>query len=121
MTEPEQQEPIVMDQYVDLVKRWREATKARIGWAKIEEELKEQVDKLLGDRDHGSINGEEAVLRRWEDRFATARFRKEHPELARFFEREVTVREVDVDMIRRTRPDLYRQYQTAKLLNKFGG
>lgn len=121
MTEPEQLEPVAMDQYVDLVKRWREATKARIGWGKIEEDLKEQIDKLLGDTNSGTINGEEAVLRRWEDRFATARFKKENPELARFYEREVTVREIDVDMIQRTRPDLYREYQTAKLLNKFDG
>jgi hypothetical protein len=121
MTEPEQTTPVPMDQYVDLVKRWREATKARMGWTKIEEEIKAEIDKILGDRNEATINGETAVERRWEERFATARFKKEDPDTARFFEHEVTKREIDVDMIRRTRPDLYKQYQTSKLINKFDG
>lgn len=111
--------PVPMDQYVDLFKRWQEATKARMGWAKIEAQIKEEINNLLGATDVGLINGEEAVLRRWEDRFATGEFRKKDPETARFFETEKTVRVIDVDLIKLTRPELYRQYQTSKLINKF--
>lgn len=121
MNAPVEQEPLAIDQYVDLMRRWREATKARIGWAKIEEQIKEEVDKLLGDIDRGTINGEEAVERQRINRFATGDFRKNDPELARFFEHEVTVREIDVDLIKKTRPDIYKRYQVIKLLNKFDG
>lgn len=119
MNAPIEQEPLAIDQYVDLMRRWREATRARIGWAKIEEDIKAEIEKLLGEIDKGTINGEEVVERQRINRFATGEFKKAEPELARFYEHEITVREIDVDMIKRTRPDIYKQYQVTKLLNKF--
>lgn len=110
---------VAMDEYVDLVRRWREATKARLGWTKIEEDLKLQIEKILGEQDKGLINGEEAVVRERINRFGLGEFKKAEPELARFFEHEVTVREIDVELIKRTRPDIWERFQVTRLLNKF--
>jgi len=121
MTESTEATSVAMDQYVDLVKRWREATKARMGWAKIEEDIKAEIDKILADSDQATINGQIAVERRRENRFAMGEFKRRDPEMARYFEVERTVRTIDVDLIKSTRPDLYKEYQVVKLINKFDG
>ena len=120
MTDQEPQ-PLALDEHIDLLRRWRQATKARLGWAKLEEELKEQIDKLLGDTNSGTINGEEAVVRQRINKFAAGKFAEQEPEMARFFEHEVTVREIDVALLKLTRPDLYKKYQVIVMSNKFDG
>lgn len=50
-------------------------------------------------------------------RFAGAKFTREQPELAKFYMFPVTKEELDVELIKRTKPDLYTQYQVRQLVN----
>jgi hypothetical protein len=120
MTEPIET-PIALDQHVDLLRRLNEATKARMGWAKIEADLKEQLAKLLGDAYEGTVNGERAFERKPIDQFNTTNFKKEEPDQAKFYTRTKEVEVIDIDLIKRTNPDMYHRFQTIKLINHFEG
>jgi hypothetical protein len=120
LTKPDMDQ-VALDQYVDLLRRLNEATKARLGWAKIEGDLKEQIAKLLGDAEQGTVNGELAFERKPIAQFNTTNFKKDEPDQAKFYTRKKEVEVIDVDLIRQTNPDLYTRYQTVKLINHFEG
>lgn len=119
MSEPET--PVAIDEHVDLLRRLKQATKARQGWEKIEADLKQQIAKLLGDAETATVNGELAFERKPVNQFNTTNFKREEPDMARFYTRTKQVEVIDVELIKTTAPDLFQRFQTVKLINHFDG
>jgi hypothetical protein len=116
-TEPTKVE---LDAHVDLLRRLTEAQNAAKAWTSIANGLRDQIEKLIGDAEVGTVNGEEALTFSWVDSFRSTDFKKQQPDLYRRYEVDTTVRKLDVDWLKRTQPELYREYQTRRFVNKFG-
>lgn len=121
MTDGEQTtpEPVLLDAEVDLLRRYTEAKKAKEAWGKIEEQLRGELEKLLGDAEEATVNGQTVVTWPRTNTFQKAEFKKAEPELYRFYEVDKMVKDLDLDMLKRTRPEIFRQYQSRRFTNKF--
>lgn len=95
----------------------QDADKAAAALKKVEQNLERQITNLLGSTNIGRINGETVIEWTRDDRFAHARFAEEEPDLARQFMVRRTKEELDVELVRRMRPDIWARYQTRRLLN----
>lgn len=75
------------------------------------------LSKVFGDATEGYLDGR-LVLRRVEtSQFASARFAKEHPDLAKQFETAEVVYKIDVDNLEKAEPDLFKSYLTTRWYN----
>lgn len=108
-------ESIPMDPYVRLLAEERECADAIKWWTKRRELVKEQLTKLLGDAEVGTVNGEQVVFYEYQDRFNSTEFRKKYPDLFRVYSREVTKTEFDAAWLKSVRPDLYREFQVRPM------
>lgn len=62
----------------------------------------------------GCLDGQRVFSYQGIDRFAAKRFQDEMPELAQHFLVTRTVEEIDVDFLRKARPDLYDKYRARQ-------
>jgi len=116
---PVSPEPVKLDAQVDLLKRYTEAKAAKEAWSKIEEQLRSELEKLLGDAEEATVNGATAITWARTNTFQTAEFKKREPELHRIYEEDKVVRALNVERLRLTRPEIFRQYQSRRFVNKF--
>lgn len=95
-----------------------QAAKQALGyWVDHIEAFKEKVRAeavKTGDRSI-TVGGREVFTHTPIAQFATKRFEKEDAELAEQYKRPVTVIKVDVELIKRTNPALYAEYQVYRL------
>lgn len=94
-------------QALDVAKRAKEEA----------DQIGDQVAALVGNNTLITFKGRSILTYRPVNRFAGAKFTREQPELAQFYMFPVTKEELDVDLIRRTKPDLYQQYQVRSMIN----
>lgn len=118
-TDDEPEMIVPLDQHVDLLRRYTEAKKAKDGWAKIEEQLRKELEHLIGDAETATVNGEPAVTWSRTTTFQTGEFKKAEPELHQLYQMDKVVQVLDVDWLRKTRPDVYRRFQSRRFVNKF--
>jgi hypothetical protein len=116
---PVSPEPVKLDTQVDLLRRYTEAKAAKEAWAKIEELLRGELETLLGDAEEATVNGVTAVTWARTNTFQKAEFQRAEPELYRIYEEDKVVRALNVERLRLTRPEIFRQFQSRRFVNKF--
>lgn len=113
-----------LDDYADLVKQEREADRMR-SWhereakryAEVRDQIREALTKVLPAGVEGLVNGVPTISWMRTEGFASARFTREHPDLAEMVSVPVTRSVLNVERLRQMRPDVYAEYQVAKWKN----
>lgn len=116
--EPEVKE---LDQHVKILADMRECKNTIDFWTKRWEELKTQMAEIMGDAEVGTVNGEVALTFHKTERFSSGEFRKKYPDMYKFYTREVTTERFDEKWFRTTRPELWEEFQSRSMLNKWEG
>lgn len=111
--------PVAMEQYVKLLAEERECANNIKWWKERREKVQAAIAKHLGDAEVGTVNGVEAVTYHYRQQFNSSEFKKKYPNLYHVYSREVTETKLDVEWLRTSRPDLYREFQTRVLNVKY--
>jgi hypothetical protein len=106
---------LALDNYVPLLAEIVECQNMVDFWEKRLKRLKEGLGALLGEAHNGTVNGEQAVAYEPVNRFNTTAFRRQYPNLWRAYVHTVSKEELDVEMLRLSRPDLYAEFQVRPL------
>ncbi len=119
--EPKVKEPKTrpLDAYVDKLSDYREAQKMIAFWKGRLEDIKAELAGVMKDSEVGTVDGKPVLFYEYQERFQGAEFKKAMPDTARFFTREVVHKELDVDWLRQSRPDLYEQFKVRAMRNTF--
>jgi hypothetical protein len=108
-----------IDRHVDRLADYKEAQRMIEFWKKRLDSIKAEFVEILGDFTVGTVNGEEVLFYEPKEQFQGAEFKKDYPDMARLYTREVVKKELDTQWLRQERPDLWRQYQTRAMRNTF--
>lgn len=108
-----------LDVYADLLKNDAECSNMIKFWTQQRDLVRAQLKELMGVNEVGTVNGQEVFFYQYQDRFNTAEFKKQYPNLYRAYMHTVTKEEVDVEMLKQSRPDIYRQFQVRAVRNVF--
>ena len=80
-----------------------------------QDQLAAEIKAEAGGDTELTVNGKKVGGYDWIDKFPAQRFIKDHPELAEQFMVIRAEHVLDEALLRRTLPDLYRNYQTRQL------
>ena len=106
---------VELDEHVALIDRYKKAKQAAAYWAGEIESLRDALLALMGDAEVATVNGDKVLLAKPIDSFNESAFRKANPDLHKLYVREVPVERLDVELLKRARPDVYAQYQVRPL------
>lgn len=114
-------EEIVMslDAHVPKLRKLAEASDNVRFWKAEYERLKAEMDKLMGDATVGTVDGEQVLTYRYEERFRGGEFRKRYPDTYKSFVTSVTEEKFDLDGFRLLRPDLYEAFRVRAMKNTY--
>jgi hypothetical protein len=112
-------EPVTLDAFVTELAKYNECTKAIKYWTEERDRVVALLTERLGEAEEGTVAGQVVFTYRRKDGFNSTRFKKDHPDLARMYTRTVEKLEFDADWFKRTRPELFREYQTRSVRNEF--
>lgn len=116
--QPEEQ-TAALDEYVIVLEAWHE-TSQQIKKLKAQEETyKALLAKVMGDATVGTVDNQPVVYFRPIESFNSGDFKKKYPDTYRFFVHEVTKKEFDKDLLRRTRPELWEEFQTRPMKSSY--
>lgn len=117
---PQPEERVVdLDEYLPVLEAWYEATlEIKDLQAKIDQ-YKALLGKIMGDATIGRVDGQPVVTFRPIESFNSSDFRKKYPDTYRFFVHEVTEKRFDKDLLRRTRPELWEEFQTRPMKSSY--
>lgn len=114
---PAEPERKALDAYVDKLAGLRECSTMLTFWADRKEKLQKELAEVLGDAEVGTIKGEDVLFYKYKDSFRGGDFKKEMPDTARFYTREVSQKVLDVEWLKMQRPELYEQYRVRAMRN----
>lgn len=104
-----------IDAHEELVTRFLLCRDNARYWEKEKEEAKAALEQLLGEAEVAKLKGRAVLTYAPINGFNETRFKKEHPDLHKFYMRPVEVDKFDRDLFERTRPELYAEYQTRQM------
>ena len=104
-----------IDAHEELVTRFLLCRDNARYWEKEKALAQEALEELLGDAEVAKIKGREVLTYARIDAFNEGKFKKEHPDLWKFYLHPVEVERFDREIFSRTRPELYAQYQTRQM------
>jgi hypothetical protein len=110
---------IALDAHVSKLKKLTEASDNIKFWKGQYEKLKAELDEIMGDATIGTIDGQEILTYRYEERFRGADFRKMYPDTYRTFVTEVVEKKFDLNLFRASRPELYEEFRVRAMKNKW--
>jgi len=111
--------PVALDEFVLVLDAWAEATR-KIKELNIEiDKYKSLLAKQMGDATVGTVDGVKVVTFAPIDGFNSTDFKKQYPETARFYTREVTKVEFDKEALKHSKPDLYKEFQTRPMKSTY--
>lgn len=84
-------------------------------WAKEKALAQDALEDLLGDAQVAKLKGREVLTYAPINAFNEGLFKKEHPDLHKFYTRLVEVEQFDRESFERTRPEIYAEYQTRQM------
>lgn len=116
----QEQAHLPLDEHVELLEAREEAWLARDAWDKRLKEIDKELQDLIGDA-AGTFQGAEVVTYNKIARISESRFRAEQPEMAQHFTVPRVTEVIDLDRLRRTRPDLYGKYQVRQMRFNYQG
>lgn len=118
--EPQAPEVTVeLDAHVKTLAKLSEASDNITFWKRQYDKLKAELDELMGDATVGTVDGQEVLTYRYEDRFRGGDFKKMYPDTYRTFVTEVTEKKFDLELFKASRPDLYGQFRVRAMKNKW--
>ena len=107
--------PVPMDEFVTLLAEERECYAAIKWWEQRQALIKRRLAQILGDRTVGTVNGEAVITYEYQDRLNTSALKKDNPNMYQMYSREITSTQLDVDWLKRARPDLAKEYQVRTM------
>jgi hypothetical protein len=111
-------DPYATEPVVELdptkVKRWVEARENAEAWQKIADQLKSELMAEIGDAHAGKVGDEKVITYRPSAKYAEARLRKDHADLAQHFMRDRLETYFDMDAFAKRHPDIAAQYQVRQ-------
>lgn len=110
---------IALDAHVSKLKKLTEASDNIAFWKRQYEKLKTELDEIMGEATVGTIDGQEVLTYRYEERFRGADFRKMYPDTYRTFVTTVTEKKFDLDLFKASRPELYEEFRVRAMKNKW--
>lgn len=118
-TEGAVQKSVPLDSYVPLLDEIKECQRMEAFWKERLARLRTSLAGIMGSAEIGTVNGEEAVTYEPTARFNGSAFKKQYPNLSKAFMHTVEKSEWDLDLLRKSRPDLYAQFQVRPILVKY--
>jgi hypothetical protein len=107
-------------EHAELLATHKKCAQNEAFWKKEKERAAERLQALMGESGtEGVIDGKEVLTYEYTDRMRTADFKKAHPDLYEAYTDEVTKLEFNVESFKRNRPDIYHEFQSRSLINKF--
>lgn len=106
---------VALDADITLVAEYRTAKKALDYWKKEIERLKGMLTELIGDAETATLDDEPIFTYKPINSFNEGEFKKTDPELHKLYMREVRREELDIELLKRARPDVYARYQVRPL------
>lgn len=106
---------VALDPYAQLITDILECQDMLTYWRGREAQLKAALGAIMGNVHNGTLNGEPAVVYAPVNRFNATEFKRVLPNMARVYTHPVTKEELDVEMIKKARPDLYAQFQVRPM------
>lgn len=117
---PAPEEKIIeLDAHVSKLQKLTEASDNIKFWKGQYEKLKAEFDEIMGDATVGTVDGQEILTYRYEERFRGADFRKMYPDTYRTFVTEVVEKKFDLQLFKASRPELYEDFRVRALKNKW--
>jgi hypothetical protein len=95
----------------DLWRRYREAVANSVGWKRVAEDLRSELEARLGQATAGTVEGKKVVYYRPADNWAVARIKADYPDLAAHFIRLKEQEVFDIEGFRANHPDIADKYQ----------
>lgn len=92
-----------------------EAKKQAYYWTNKLDTLKAELGRLMGDDEVALVHGQPIFTKIPIDRINETLFKKEEPELYEIYQHEVSKKELDTDLLKRARPDLYARFAVRPL------
>jgi hypothetical protein len=105
----------VLDQVPDLPEELRKAERALKYWKVRVEELQGALRMVAGEHETLTLHGEPAFTYNYINTFQGKKFEKEQPDLYRAYLEEKKVQQLNVELLKLARPDVYRLYQSRQL------
>ncbi len=102
-------------QNVGLMNKLKEAKKHAAYWKKEVESLQSQLHRLMDGNELALVHGEPVFTAIPIDRLNESQFKKEEPELYQIYLHEVTKEELDTDLLKRARPDIWARFAVRPL------
>ena len=104
-----------LDSYVDLLNFLAETKRMVAFWKGEEEKVRERLAQVMGDAEIGTVDGQEVLTFRKEDRFRGADFKKAYPDTHKLYTREVVEQKFDLASFKLTRPELYEEFRVRSM------
>jgi hypothetical protein len=105
----------MLDAYVDKLSALNECTRMLKFWKDRKERFQDELAVVMGDATVGTVNGEDVLFYEYKEAFRGGDFKREMPDTARFYTREVSRKTLDVEWLKVNRPELYEQYKVRSM------
>ena len=109
-----------LDAYVDLLDLLAEAKRMAAFWKGEEAKARERIAQVLGDAEIGTVNGEDVLTFRFEERFRGSDFRKAFPDMYKLYTREIVKTDFDLESFRLSRPEMYEEFRVRSMKSSWG-
>lgn len=115
MTRPNKLPKLPLDQFASKITAAQQARKEIADLLAFAEGIEQEIKDYIGDRDvEATLFGVPVYTYQNKDAYAWRQFQDAHPHIAERFMREVTVRELDKDAVKREFGDLLADFQTRE-------
>lgn len=105
-----------MDSVVNLLADDVECAAMIKWWQARRAMVRQQLADALGTSTSGTVNGQEVVTYNYINQFNTTEFKKKFPDMYQVYTRTVAKEELDVEKLKKSRPDLYQEFRVRTML-----
>lgn len=109
---------VVAEDNADTARRFHESEAKK--YTRVRDEIREQLDLLMGDAEVGLVNGKDVLRRTKSKQFAWAKFRDELPDIYAEYKVVRLAEEVDTDRLAKELPDVYARFCSSRWTNNAG-
>src|SRR4030095_13918079 len=95
----------------DIYRLYREARRAEVGWKKIADGYRAQIEQQIGDSFAATVEGVKVITYRPESKYAEGQLQKDYPDLTQHYRHEVTKEVFDMELFAKTHPEVAEQYR----------
>lgn len=118
LPQPEE-ETVALDAHVSKLKKLAECSDNIKFWQKEYAKAQEALDEIMGDATVGTVDGQQVLTYRYEERFRGGDFKKKYPDTWRSYVTEVTEKKFNLELFKLSRPDLYEEFKVRAMKSSF--